>query len=64
MAAFKEVLERFGVDAATALALGLLVWIVFWATFTLQGLIVVRMSRVRLSDLTRAPGKDPPTDRR
>jgi len=49
--AFQAVLERFGVEPATALALGLLVWFVFWATLTLLGLIVMRSRGVRLDDL-------------
>jgi uncharacterized membrane protein YbhN (UPF0104 family) len=51
--AFVVVLERFGVDPATALALGLLVWFVFWATLTVQGLIVVRVRNISLAELTR-----------
>lgn len=62
--AFKVVLVRFGVDPATALALGLLVWFVFWAALTLQGLIVVRLGHMPLAELTHDPSKDPATDRR
>jgi uncharacterized protein (TIRG00374 family) len=50
--AFKTVLEQFGVASATALALGLLVWFVFWATLTVAGLLVMRAGGTRLSDLT------------
>lgn len=39
--AFKEVLVRFDVDPATALAVGMMVWVVFWATFVLHGFLVV-----------------------
>jgi hypothetical protein len=51
--AFKTVLERFGVDSATALALGLVTWLVFWVTLTALGLVVMRMGGTRMSDLTR-----------
>ncbi len=51
--AFKTVLERFGVDSATALALGLVVWFVFWLTLTLLGVIVMRLGGTRLADLMR-----------
>lgn len=51
--AFKTVLERFGVDSATALALGLVVWFVFWVTLTSVGLIVMRVGGSRFSDLMR-----------
>ena len=54
--AFKTVLEQFGVPSATALALGLLVWFVFWFTLTLAGLVVMRAGGTRLSDLTRGAG--------
>ena len=62
--AFKEVLERFGVDPATALAIGLLVWLVFWLTFIVQGFLVVRLSHASLVELTRPAGKDPSPSRR
>jgi len=58
--AFKTVLEQFGVPSATALALGLVVWFVFWATLTLAGLVVMRTAGTRLSDLTRGAGRTPP----
>jgi uncharacterized membrane protein YbhN (UPF0104 family) len=51
--AFVTVLERFGVDAPTALALGLVVWFVFWLTLTLSGLVVMRLGGSKLSDLMR-----------
>jgi uncharacterized protein (TIRG00374 family) len=51
--AFKTVLEQFGVGSATALALGLVVWFLFWATLTLAGLVVMRSGGTRLGDLTR-----------
>jgi uncharacterized protein (TIRG00374 family) len=53
--AFKTVLEQFGVASPTALALGLLVWFVFWVTLTLAGFLVMRAGGTNLSDLTR-PG--------
>lgn len=56
--AFKAVLEQFGVSSATALALGLVVWFVFWVTLTLAGGLVLRTGGTRLSDLTR--GAPPP----
>lgn len=51
--AFKAVLIRFGVDPATALAMGIVVWVVFWLSMTLQGAVALRYSRVRLGDLLR-----------
>lgn len=49
--AFKAVLVRLGVDPATALAMGVLVWFVFWLTLTLQGLFFLRSSRRSLTEL-------------
>jgi uncharacterized membrane protein YbhN (UPF0104 family) len=49
--AFKAVLVRLGVDPATALAVGLLVWFVFWVTLTVLGLVVLRMRRTSLGEL-------------
>lgn len=49
--AFKATLVRFGVDPATALAMGVLVWFVFWLTLTLQGLFFLRKSHTSLSEL-------------
>jgi uncharacterized protein (TIRG00374 family) len=58
--AFKTVLEQFGVASATALALGLVVWFVFWVTLTLAGLVVMRTGGTRFADLTRgAEVRDP-----
>ncbi len=51
--AFKTVLVQFGVASATALALGLVVWFVFWLTLTVAGFVVMRTGGTRLSDLTR-----------
>lgn len=50
--AFKAVLVRLGVDPATALAVGLLVWFVFWVTLTTLGLVVLRTRRTSLGELT------------
>ena len=50
--AFKAVLVRLGVDPATALAVGLLVWFVFWVTLTVLGLVVLRMRHTSLGELT------------
>jgi len=49
--AFTTVLVRFGVDKPTALAMGVLAWIAFWSTLTLQGLLVLRATRTSLSEL-------------
>lgn len=65
--AFNSVLERFGVTPAEALALGLLVWFVFWSTLVLLGLYVLRSERTSLGELTfyssddadDAPSDDP-----
>jgi uncharacterized protein (TIRG00374 family) len=57
--ACKSVLERFGVDPAEALAMGLLVWFVFWITHVVLGLVVIRSQRTSLSELTLRPSKDP-----
>ncbi len=62
--AFKAVLVRFGVDPATALAAGLLVWFVFWVTLTLHGFLVLRLGGISFEDLTRSPSKDSDSDRR
>ena len=56
--AFKTVLEQFGVPSATALALGLVVWFLFWATLTLAGLLVLRSGGGQLRDLTRRAQDD------
>jgi len=55
--AFKAVLVRFGVAPATALAMGALVWVVFWLLFTLQGLLALRASPVALFGPARPDGK-------
>lgn len=60
--AFKTVLEQFGVPSATALALGLVVWFVFWVTLTVAGLVVMRTGGTRLSDLTRGAETPPPLE--
>ena len=52
--AFKAVLVRFGIDPATAFAMGIVVWFIFWLSMTLQGAVALRYSRVRLSELLRA----------
>lgn len=62
--AFTTVLEGFDVDRATGLALGLLVWCVFWASLTALGLLVLRLQHTSLGELTHQPGKDPSADRR
>jgi uncharacterized protein (TIRG00374 family) len=58
--AFKTVLEQFGVPSATALALGLVVWFVFWLTLTAAGLVVMRTGGTKFSDLTRQAGAEAP----
>ncbi|MCP5045283.1 MAG: flippase-like domain-containing protein [bacterium] len=62
--AFNSVLERFGVTPAEALALGLLVWFVFWSTLVALGLLVLRSQRTSLGELTLHSGKDPETESR
>ena len=52
--AFKAVLVRFGIDPATAFAMGIVVWFIFWLSMTLQGAVALRYSRVRLSELLRS----------
>lgn len=54
--AFQAVLVRFGVEPAAALAMGVLVWAVFWITLTVQGVVVLRQSRTSIADLTRRSG--------
>jgi uncharacterized protein (TIRG00374 family) len=58
--AFKTVLVQFGVASATALALGLVVWFVFWLTLTAAGFVVMRIGGTRLSDLTRGASEPTP----
>ena len=43
--AFTAVLVPFGVAKATALAMGVVVWFIFWLTLTAQGLLYVVMGR-------------------
>jgi hypothetical protein len=62
--AFKEVLVRFGVEPATALALGMMVWVVFWVTLVVQGLVVYGSPGRVLGSLPRQSRKDPAPDRR
>ncbi len=62
--AYLEVLELYGVDSATALGIGLVVWFIFWASLTIQGLVVMRLGRRSLTDLTRGPSKDPTSEDR
>lgn len=62
--AFVAILEPLGVDRPTCLALGLLVWFVFWCSFTFQGLLVVRLGGTSLAELTAGAGKAPDHDRR
>jgi uncharacterized protein (TIRG00374 family) len=62
--AFKAVLVGLGVAPATALAVGLLVWLVFWVTLTTLGLVVLRQGHITLAELTLRPGKDPDPTRR
>lgn len=51
--AFKAVLVRFGIDPATALAMGVLAWFAFWLCLTLQGFVVLRSTHTSLSDIVR-----------
>jgi uncharacterized protein (TIRG00374 family) len=62
--AFNAVLERFGVEPATALAIGLVVWFVFWITLVALGLLVLRTQHTSLGELTHQSGKDPAANRR
>jgi hypothetical protein len=62
--AFKAVLGELGVDPAVSLAIGLLVWFVFWASLTSLGLLVLRGRGTSLGELTGRAGKDPQADRR
>ncbi|MBW2275556.1 MAG: flippase-like domain-containing protein [Deltaproteobacteria bacterium] len=62
--AFNAVLERFGVEPATALAIGLVVWFVFWITLVSLGLLVLRTQHTSLGELTHQSGKDPAAERR
>ena len=51
--AFTAVLVPFGVGKPTALAMGIVVWFIFWLTVTLQGLVYVALGRVGLFELGR-----------
>ena len=62
--AFKALLVEFGVDPALALAMGLLVWFIFWSSLTVLGLVVLRTRGTSFDELTRQAGKDPFGDRR
>jgi len=62
--AFNSVLERFGVTPAEALAMGLLVWFVFWSTLVALGLLVLRFQRTSLAELSLHSSKDPVTQDR
>lgn len=54
--AFQAVLVRFGVDPAEALAMGVLVWAAFWLTLTVQGIVVLRLSRTTIAEMMRRSG--------
>ena len=53
--AFTAVLVPFGVAKATALAMGVVVWFIFWLILTGQGLLYLAVSRSNLFELTRGP---------
>ena len=50
--AFTLVLVPFGVAKATALAMGVVVWFIFWLVLTLQGLVYVALARSDLFEPT------------
>ncbi len=54
--ACKFALERFGVPADTAVALGTLTHAVFWVTLTVLGLGVLRVRRTSLTEIDEATG--------
>ena len=62
--AFTMILEPMGVPPATCLAMGLLVWFVFWCSFTFQGLIVMRLGGTSLAELTARAGKGSSSEHR
>ena len=62
--AYSSVLERFGVTPTEALALGLLVWFVFWITLVALGMLVLRSQRTSLGELALHASKDPATESR
>ena len=47
---------------AEALALGLLVWFVFWSSLVVLGLLVLRSDRTSLGELTFYSSDDAPVD--
>ena len=51
--AFTAVLVPFGVAKATALAMGVVVWFIFWLTLTAQGAVYLALGRVSLFELSR-----------
>lgn len=53
--AFTAVLVPFGVAKATALAMGVVVWFIFWLTLTVQGLLYLALGRSDLFELRRRP---------
>jgi uncharacterized membrane protein YbhN (UPF0104 family) len=53
--AFTAVLVPFGVAKTTALAMGIVVWFIFWLTLTAQGLAYLARGRVNLFELRRRP---------
>ena len=53
--AFTAVLVPFGVVKPTALALGVVVWVIFWLTFTVQGLLYLGLGRGGSFELRRGP---------
>lgn len=62
--AYSSVLERFGVTPAEALALGLLVWFVFWFTLVALGMLVLRSQQTSLGELALHASKDSATESR
>ena len=58
--AAKVALQRFGVPAETAVAVGTLVHAVFWVTLTGLGLVVLRMRRTSLAELDAATSEPEP----
>ena len=53
--AFTAVLVPFGVAKPTALAMGIVIWWIFWLTVTLQGLIYLALGRLSLFEFPRRP---------
>ena len=56
--AFVLALAPFGIDRATAFAVGALAWVVFWVTLVVQGLVALRWSGVGLSELRAGPPEE------